>query len=1043
MYNPDAIGDKRTSAILKAVVDRAPKKIHTSDLLATAIGSGDQKVHATLAQALRPGSSPMNVLEIINIYNEPGTPSLDFDGTRKYFSQEALEALDQFDAEFSADNGRDAALELLMSCVLSHPDSMDMEFLCIIDEKSENILNHKLAAELFRKRYDDSIKVLNPLFDSTTNRLRSDEFTESAWGMMESAGIRASELGYDVILPPHIFLALLGETEGVTERIVRLQAHPEIGPGKVMDSVVEAFRLVVQKKDAIQLTRDGFGEAAVQMLTIAQKAARLWGEERIDTLHLLSALLEVMPPRLASVLERSPISMSLDKMRRHIDQELRETNKHAKREIAFRLPAGLLPSEDLTYQANTGNMTAALHLDAYFENMMKALYRRRNNNLLITGLRGVGKTTLVWELARRSAAGNIPFLKRKRFLWVDCTGVAPGESKEKMNKILTYVSSRTDLILCIDGLGPLLRTEGGGNNKILLRNALKENKIRLIGVMSSWDYEDLISSDHELLEYFTRVSLEEPKKDHAVDIVGASGAVLAKDYKVAIDPKAVERAVILSSDYIMNERLPMKAIKILQRICEDIDYERTQKMSERNTVTAADVIKVVSDISGVPESTLSGIGEKDADYEKNLAREVIGQDEAVKAVATELKLIKAGLVEPGKPASVMFFAGLTGTGKTELAKTLAKFYSSSKRLQVYTMGNFTESHTISGIIGVPPGYVGHEQGGKLINDLNSDPYCVFLLDESEKAHPDVWKPFLNLFDEGWIVDSRGIKAFADRAIFILTSNAGQKEISDMTQAGASNEEITEKVRGVLTTIPSGKTAQPVFSPEFMARIKRIIIFKPLDEEAMGGICRKMVDRMQRTWLEKREKRIIVPDTLIDYIARHGHELDERSGYKEGGRIIRKLLSELVEVSIQNEAGLRESEYKSCNVIELTFMPLSISLPRQKELTPQVMVEFRNEKPPTPFECTAGAVESFRQSISMNGDVASMKVMASDQMERLDKALQRWAIEHPGEPSGVPDGALEYFQKASTDLKLVSSTSEERSKAIIKELVSALENGGQA
>jgi hypothetical protein len=227
----------------------------------------------------------------------------------------------------------------------------------------------------------------------------------------------------------------------------------------------------------------------------------------------------------------------------------------------------------------------------------------------------------------------------------------------------------------------------------------------------------------------------------------------------------------------------------------------------------------------------------------------------------------------------------------------------------------------------------------------------------------------------------------------------------------------------------------------MARIKRIIIFKPLDEEAMGGICRKMVDRMQRTWLEKREKRIIVPDTLIDYIARHGHELDETSGYKEGGRIIRKLLSDLVEVAIQKEAALRESEYKACNVIELKVRPSGTPLSRHLEL--QVMVDFRMERPPTPAECAVGAVETFRQGMSVNGGPASMIGIASDQMDRLDKALQRWAREHPGEPCGVPDGALEYFRKASKELKLVSSTSEDRSRAIVMELIAALENGGRA
>jgi ATP-dependent Clp protease ATP-binding subunit ClpA len=179
---------------------------------------------------------------------------------------------------------------------------------------------------------------------------------------------------------------------------------------------------------------------------------------------------------------------------------------------------------------------------------------------------------------------------------------------------------------------------------------------------------------------------------------------------------------------------------------------------------------------------------------------VLKSDNAVRAVATELSLIKAGMTDPDKPASVMLFVGQTGTGKTELAKALARFYSTSKRLQVYTLGNFVESHSVSGIIGVPPGYVGHHLGGRLVNELNADPYCVFLLDEAGKAHPDVLQPFLNLFDEGWVRDQRGVKAYGDKAIFILTTNVAQRMIADLARTGEPPDQIAEKVKASLSQI---------------------------------------------------------------------------------------------------------------------------------------------------------------------------------------------------------------------------------------------------
>ena len=407
----------------------------------------------------------------------------------------------------------------------------------------------------------------------------------------------------------------------------------------------------------------------------------------------------------------------------------------------------------------------------------------------------------------------------------------------------------------------------------------------------------------------------------------------------------------------------------------------------------------------------------------------------------ELRLIKAGLTVPGKPASVMLFAGLTGVGKTELAKTLAKFYSSSKLLQTYTMGNFTESHSISGIIGVPPGYVGHEQGGRIINDLNSDPYCVFLLDEAEKPHPDIWKPFLNLFDEGWIVDQRGTKAFADRAIFILTSNAGHEIISRMTEEGAEMDKIIEEVKKYLPTIRHERSPQSVFTPEFLARIGRTIIFKPLDQSAMEGLCRKMLRRMQKEWEEKREKTIVVPDNLIEYIAEQSHLLDKKSGYKEGARIVRRMIRELIEDSIQQEAGNREDEYKACNIIELIFIAPTPALPYQTSSPAKVTVELRTKQPLSPDKCIVQAEAELRNALT-NQDFTLVYKAIPDCLARLETGLERWAREHGGErASHVSDGLLESFREAISDLDLSSRQSIQQAHTIIEKLITVLNPAG--
>jgi ATP-dependent Clp protease ATP-binding subunit ClpC len=591
----------------------------------------------------------------------------------------------------------------------------------------------------------------------------------------------------------------------------------------------------------------------------------------------------------------------------------------------FQLPSAIVASEDLTYRASQANCGRESPFDGeptyevLFDEICRAMHRRHARHVLLTGERGVGKLTVVAELARRVAFGKIPFLSGHRVISIDFRHVPPDESRQRLGAVLAHLANQPELIICVDGFPALLRGERVGINKSLLLGELAHAGYRLLGLLTPRDFDELIADDPEFGEYFVRVDVPEPDPEVAVRLLQHLAIGLTDRFGVVIESDAINQAVVLSANYILNDQLPSKSLRLLATACEEALYERSQLGRARERVTADDILHLVSEASGVPEETLRGIAGR-VDYEQSLKDVIFGQDQAVRDVATELGLIKAGMTDPTKPASVILFLGQTGTGKTEMAKALARFYSTSKRLKTYTLGNCVEPHSVSTIIGVPPGYVGHDQGGRLVNDLNADPYCVFLLDEADKAHPDVLQPFLNLFDEGWVSDQRGLRAYGNKSIFILTSNVGHRMIAEMAQQGNSAEQIAAKMKEALSQIRHSKSDRPVFTPEFLARLKRIIVFNPLDRAAMCAISQKQFDELERTWFTMRNKRLEFPSQLPQHVGDEAHRLNEKSGGKEGGRIVRKLISEWVEARLQRAVSCRPEEYKKCSVITFEFTP---------------------------------------------------------------------------------------------------------------------------
>jgi ATP-dependent Clp protease ATP-binding subunit ClpA len=613
----------------------------------------------------------------------------------------------------------------------------------------------------------------------------------------------------------------------------------------------------------------------------------------------------------------------------------------------FPLPPELALADDLTHLARTAAGEGPFPFDGeapferLFEDLTRALHRRQARHVLLAGERGVAKGTLVAELARRAAARVIPSLADRHFLRLDCRHLTSAEGGGSLPGVFSAVAGHPELVLVLDGLGSLLCAERAADCRTLLLSALPQIRCRVIVLVTPRECQDLLAGDGDLADCFSRLDVAEPDPEVAIKLLRRLTHGLEVQYGVGIDDVAIRQAVLLTASYVLNDQLPSKALKVLHRACDDLDYERAHQGGTRGRVSADDIVRVVAEKTGVPEGTLRGIADG-PDFEISLRQFILGQDHAVREVSTELGLIKAGMTDPGKPASVMLFLGLTGTGKTELAKALARLYSTSGRLRTYALGNCVEPHSVSTIIGVPPGYVGHDKGGPLVNELNADPYGVFLLDEADKAHPDVLQPFLNLFDEGWVTDQRGVRAYGDRAIFILTTNVGQRMIAEMAEQGKTPEEIRERMKEVLAQIRHPKAERPVFTPEFLARLKRIIVFAPLDGVAMEGITRKQLGELRQAWADRRDKTLVVPEDLTRHVALAAQHLNEKSRGKEGGRIVRKLIADWVEAPLQRALSARPAEYRACARVRLEQVRLEEGIPAEPPAAPTVRVHFDRE-----------------------------------------------------------------------------------------------------
>lgn len=617
-------------------------------------------------------------------------------------------------------------------------------------------------------------------------------------------------------------------------------------------------------------------------------------------------------------------------------------------------------SRDLTQEARMGNMDPVIGRTKEIERVMQILSRRMKNNPCMVGEPGVGKTAVVEGIAYLIAHDEVPdTVKGKRLLSLDLSSMVAGskyrgEFEDRIKKVIGEVISDGNIILFVDELHTLIGAggaEGAIDASNILKPSLSRGEIQMIGATTLNEYRKYIEKDAALERRFQPVYVDEPTRDEAVEILKGLRPCYEQHHNVDISDDAVEAAVDLSIRYITDRFLPDKAIDLMDEACsrkrlgfssDRHNYEkkkaveaelttlnddlekalmagnieaaaevsarqkelakknaRKQSSSQRNiTVQENDIADVVSVWTKIPVSKLTEKKSKKLErLESELHKRVVGQEEAVTAVSRAIKRSRVGLKDPKRPMGSFLFLGPTGVGKTELSKALADIvFGSEDALIRVDMSEYMEKHSVSKMIGSPPGYVGFEEGGQLSEKVRTNPYSVVLFDEIEKAHSDVFNILLQVLDDGHITDSQGRKVDFKNTIIIMTSNTGAQGIVDPKQLGfvTVSDETKEHEKMKSNVMDELKRT---FKPEFLNRIDDIIVFHALSEANVKDITGLMLKELKNRVQTQMDIELKFTDHAKKYIFGKGYDK------KYGARPLKRAIQTYVE-DVLAEAMLR-------------------------------------------------------------------------------------------------------------------------------------------
>ena len=538
---------------------------------------------------------------------------------------------------------------------------------------------------------------------------------------------------------------------------------------------------------------------------------------------------------------------------------------------------------NLNAEAQAGRIDPLIGRKAEMERLVQVLCRRRKNNPLLVGEAGVGKTALAEGLAWQIVRGLVPEALAGGTVYMLDMGALlagtkyRGDFEARIKNVVKALDETEGAILFIDEIHTVIgagSTSGGTMDASnLLKPALAKGRLRCIGATTYDEYRTIFSKDHALSRRFQKIDVAEPSAAETADILRGLKPMFEQFHDVRYTNGAIEAAAELSARYITDRFLPDKAIDVMDEA--GAAQKILPKSKQKKVIGKAQIEAVVAKIARIPEKTVSN---DDRQTLKNLARNlknmVFGQDTAIDALAAAVKMSRSGLGQPDKPIGSFLFSGPTGVGKTEVARQLA--YALGVPLQRFDMSEYMERHAVSRLIGAPPGYVGFEQGGLLTEAVAKQPHSVILLDEIEKAHPDIFNILLQVMDAGRLTDNNGKSADFRNTVIIMTTNAGAESLSRPTLGFTAKRERGDEMQAVNKT----------FTPEFRNRLDAVIPFAPLDAAVIARIVDKFLLQLEQQLLAKKVEAEFTPE-LRAYLAEQG--FDPQMGARPMHRLIQNKL----------------------------------------------------------------------------------------------------------------------------------------------------------